>query len=117
MADPAAAAAAGANATAPNPMMMMPKLTDFMAYDNPVFRNYCFWTAILVIKMLLMSILTIVQRFRTKVCVSLNVCFCFLFLFYTICKLFLFLEILKVQLFEIFLLLCHRGIFLNLKLN
>lgn len=64
MADPAAAAAA-ANAT--NPMMMMPKLADFMAYDNPVFRNYCFWTAILVIKMLLMSILTLVQRFRTKV--------------------------------------------------
>lgn len=65
MADPAAAAAP-ANAT--NPMMMMPKLADFMAYDNPVFRNYCFWTAILVIKMLLMSILTLVQRFRTKVC-------------------------------------------------
>lgn len=60
----AAAAAAGAAAPPPMPMFM---LTDLLSYANPVFRNYCFWTAILVIKMLIMSIITLIQRFRTGV--------------------------------------------------
>ncbi|XP_023294793.2 microsomal glutathione S-transferase 1-like isoform X2 [Lucilia cuprina] len=35
--------------------------------DNPVFCCFLFWTSVLVIKMLLMSLLTALQRFRYKV--------------------------------------------------
>lgn len=42
-------------------------ILDLLAYDNPVLRNYAFWSAILVLKMLLMSFLTAAQRIRTKV--------------------------------------------------
>ncbi|XP_065363097.1 microsomal glutathione S-transferase 1 isoform X3 [Calliphora vicina] len=35
--------------------------------DNPVFCCFLFWTSVLVIKMLLMSLLTALQRFRFKV--------------------------------------------------
>ena len=35
--------------------------------DNPVFCCLLFWTSVLVIKMLLMSLLTALQRFRYKV--------------------------------------------------
>lgn len=42
-------------------------ILDLLTYENPVLRSFAFWTAMLVIKMLLMSILTGVQRFRTKV--------------------------------------------------
>lgn len=35
--------------------------------DNPVFRGFAFYASILIIKMLLMSTLTGVQRFRKMV--------------------------------------------------
>ncbi|EDW30980.1 GL15178 [Drosophila persimilis] len=35
--------------------------------DNPVFCCYLFWATVLVVKMLLMSLLTAVQRFRFKI--------------------------------------------------
>ncbi|XP_065363096.1 microsomal glutathione S-transferase 1 isoform X2 [Calliphora vicina] len=35
--------------------------------DNPVFCCFLFWTSVLVIKMLLMSLLTALQRFRFKI--------------------------------------------------
>nr|ALF04578.1 microsomal glutathione S-transferase 1 [Delia antiqua] len=35
--------------------------------DNPVFCCFLFWSSVLVIKMLLMSLLTALQRFRFKV--------------------------------------------------
>lgn len=38
-----------------------------LSSKNPVFLVYATWTGILMIKMLLMSIFTAVQRFRTKV--------------------------------------------------
>lgn len=41
--------------------------------DNPVFCCFLFWTSILVIKMLLMSLLTALQRFRYKVSVFLKI--------------------------------------------
>lgn len=46
---------------------MPESMLDLLSWQNPVFRQYAFWTAILVIKMALMSVLTMVQRFRTKV--------------------------------------------------
>lgn len=42
-------------------------ILELLAYDNPVLRNYAFWSSILVIKMLVMSLLTAAQRVRTKV--------------------------------------------------
>lgn len=42
-------------------------MIELFAYDNPVLRNYAFFCAVLVLKMLPMSLLTTIQRFRTKV--------------------------------------------------
>lgn len=42
-------------------------ILDLLTYENPVLRNYAFWSALLIIKTALMSILTGVQRYRTKV--------------------------------------------------
>ncbi|XP_023294795.1 microsomal glutathione S-transferase 1-like [Lucilia cuprina] len=39
---------------------------NLLSTDNPVFCCYCFWGSILIIKMLLMSILTAMRRFRKK---------------------------------------------------
>lgn len=36
--------------------------------ENPVFRAFLLWSSILVIKVLLMSLLTALHRFKTKVC-------------------------------------------------
>lgn len=38
-----------------------------LSTENPIFMVYVTWTGLLMIKMLLMSTLTGVQRFRTKV--------------------------------------------------
>lgn len=45
--------------------MALPAL-ELLTLTNPVFSAYTFWSAILVIKILLMSLLTGMQRFRTK---------------------------------------------------
>ncbi|XP_055844714.1 microsomal glutathione S-transferase 1-like isoform X1 [Episyrphus balteatus] len=41
-----------------------------LTLSNPVFGSYIYWSSILVIKMLLMSLLTALQRFRFKVFIS-----------------------------------------------
>ncbi|EDW06361.2 microsomal glutathione S-transferase 1 isoform X2 [Drosophila mojavensis] len=48
---------------------MHDKLTnmELLTLDNPVFCCYLFWATVLVVKMLLMSLLTALQRFRYKV--------------------------------------------------
>ncbi|XP_034124224.1 microsomal glutathione S-transferase 1 isoform X2 [Drosophila guanche] len=43
--------------------MLHPEL---ISMENEVFRVYLGWTAVLVIKMLFMSVLTAMQRFKTK---------------------------------------------------
>jgi len=48
-----------------NTMNMASK--DLLTLDNPVFCCYLFWATVLVAKMLLMSLLTALQRFRYKV--------------------------------------------------
>ncbi|KAH8396018.1 hypothetical protein KR222_001878 [Zaprionus bogoriensis] len=40
---------------------------DLLSLENPVFCCYLFWATVLVVKMLLMSLLTALQRFRYKV--------------------------------------------------
>ncbi|XP_032594849.1 microsomal glutathione S-transferase 1 isoform X2 [Drosophila grimshawi] len=40
---------------------------DLLTLENPVFCCYLFWATVLVVKMLLMSLLTALQRFRYKV--------------------------------------------------
>ncbi|KAL7744678.1 hypothetical protein ACLKA6_017179 [Drosophila palustris] len=40
---------------------------DLLTLDNPVFCCYLFWATVLVVKMLLMSLLTALQRFRYKI--------------------------------------------------
>lgn len=40
---------------------------DLISFENDVFRAYAFWTAITVIKMLIMGPLTGRQRFKNKV--------------------------------------------------
>lgn len=44
----------------------MPELLSELT-RNEVFRVYVFWSGVLVVKMLFMSLLTGMQRFRTKV--------------------------------------------------
>ncbi|EDV91943.1 GH24641 [Drosophila grimshawi] len=39
---------------------------DLLTLENPVFCCYLFWATVLVVKMLLMSLLTALQRFRYK---------------------------------------------------
>lgn len=40
---------------------------NLLSLENPVFCCYLFWATVLVVKMLLMSLLTALQRFRYKV--------------------------------------------------
>ncbi|KAH8344514.1 hypothetical protein KR084_002277, partial [Drosophila pseudotakahashii] len=40
---------------------------ELLSLSNPVFKSFTFWVGVLVIKMLLMSLLTAIQRFKTKV--------------------------------------------------
>ncbi|XP_062138564.1 microsomal glutathione S-transferase 1 isoform X1 [Drosophila sulfurigaster albostrigata] len=47
--------------------MSSPMLKEqLLTLDNPVFCCYLFWATVLVVKMLLMSLLTALQRFRYK---------------------------------------------------
>ncbi|XP_014087467.1 microsomal glutathione S-transferase 1 [Bactrocera oleae] len=39
---------------------------DLISFDNEVFSVYVFWSAVLVVKLLFMSLLTAIQRFRTR---------------------------------------------------
>ncbi|KAH8387626.1 hypothetical protein KR093_008266, partial [Drosophila rubida] len=55
--------ARNATMSTPNATMMQ----DLLTLDNPVFCCYLFWATVLVVKMLLMSLLTALQRFRYKV--------------------------------------------------
>lgn len=45
----------------------MANLIDILSYENDVLRTYVFWSAVLVIKMLSMSILTGMKRHKNKV--------------------------------------------------
>lgn len=40
---------------------------ELLSRDNVVFRAYAFWASVLLLKTLAMSMLTAMQRFRTKV--------------------------------------------------
>lgn len=42
---------------------------ELLTLENNVFKAYLFWSAILVLKMLFMSLLTGLMRFRTMVCI------------------------------------------------
>ncbi|EDV47053.1 microsomal glutathione S-transferase 1 isoform X2 [Drosophila erecta] len=55
------------SATASNTSRMMTSPGDMFTLENPVFCCYLFWSTVLVVKMLLMSLLTAVQRFRYKI--------------------------------------------------
>ncbi|XP_020797755.1 microsomal glutathione S-transferase 1 isoform X2 [Drosophila serrata] len=39
---------------------------ELLSLTNPVFKSFVFWVGVLVIKMLSMSLLTAIQRFKTK---------------------------------------------------
>ncbi|XP_011191725.1 microsomal glutathione S-transferase 1 isoform X2 [Zeugodacus cucurbitae] len=58
-----------ATLNAPNPSATMNEKfsRNYLTLDNPVFCCFLFWASVLVIKMLLMSLLTALQRFRNKV--------------------------------------------------
>lgn len=43
-------------------------IIELLQYENPVFRNYAFWTALLLFKTGLMSFLPGVQSLIAKVC-------------------------------------------------
>lgn len=45
----------------------MSAVYELLSKDNVVFRAYAFWVTVLLLKTLAMSILTGLQRFRTKV--------------------------------------------------
>ena len=42
-------------------------MLELISGNNEVFRAFAFWNSILIAKMLLMSVLTGLQRFKTKV--------------------------------------------------
>lgn len=46
---------------------MASQVYELLVYENAVLRNYAFWSSILVMKMLLMTLVTAAQRIRTKV--------------------------------------------------
>lgn len=52
---------------------MVSIISELISYDNDVFRTYAFWVAVLVVKMLGMSLLTAIQRFKNKVKAKLSV--------------------------------------------
>ncbi|TDG42100.1 hypothetical protein AWZ03_011470 [Drosophila navojoa] len=39
---------------------------ELLTLNNPVFKSFTFWAGVLVVKMLAMSLLTAIQRFKTK---------------------------------------------------
>lgn len=45
---------------------------DLLSYENPVFRGYITWGGLLLWKMMFMAPMTGLQRFRTKVSISLH---------------------------------------------
>lgn len=47
--------------------MSYKNLIDILSYENEVFRTYVFWSAILVVKMLALSMLTGMKRHKNKV--------------------------------------------------
>lgn len=42
-------------------------MSNLIDLKNPVFHSYVLWSSVLVLKMLAMSLLTAVQRFKNKV--------------------------------------------------
>lgn len=42
-------------------------IVQILSRDNPVFSNFVAYSSLLIIKFMLMSILTAIQRMRTKV--------------------------------------------------
>ncbi|XP_014085325.1 microsomal glutathione S-transferase 1 isoform X2 [Bactrocera oleae] len=55
------------NALNPSAVMNEKFARNYLTLDNPVFCCFLFWASVMVIKMLLMSLLTALQRFRNKV--------------------------------------------------
>lgn len=45
---------------------MLP-IAEVVSLDNPIFGTYVFWSLILIIKMMLMPLLTVQQRIKSKV--------------------------------------------------
>lgn len=45
-------------------------MSKLLELSNPVFSSYVLWSSILVLKMLAMSLLTAVQRFKNQVSTS-----------------------------------------------
>lgn len=45
----------------------MTEFESLISTENEVFKTYAFWTAVLVLKMLLMSLLTGMNRHKNKV--------------------------------------------------
>lgn len=54
--------------SAPPPAVLL----DLLTWENPVLRQFAFWTSILIVKMLLMSFATGYQRYRAKVLVNID---------------------------------------------
>lgn len=42
-------------------------IVELLSAENPVLRHYAFWSSMLILKMLMMTLLTAAQRLRTKV--------------------------------------------------
>ncbi|XP_013117190.1 microsomal glutathione S-transferase 1 [Stomoxys calcitrans] len=41
-------------------------VTDLLTFDNAVFKAYTFWSGVLLLKLLAMSVLTALHRFKTR---------------------------------------------------
>lgn len=50
----------------------MPSIAETISYDNEVFRAFVFWSTVMCVKMLAMSLLTGKQRFNNKVCYTIR---------------------------------------------
>lgn len=46
----------------------MAAVIESLSLTNQVFRAFVFWSTVMILKMLAMSILTAMQRFKNKVC-------------------------------------------------
>jgi hypothetical protein len=44
----------------------MPKVSELLNFENEVFQAYCFWSGVLVLKMLFMPFWTVAQKFKKQ---------------------------------------------------
>lgn len=49
-------------------IIKMAAVIDAISLTNPVFRSFVFWSTVMILKMLAMSVLTGMKRFKNKVC-------------------------------------------------